>query len=69
MIEHGLDGDVVRRLTPLECARLQGFSDEWLVGVSDSVAYRMLGNSVAVVCSTWIGRRLARAADATLSGR
>ncbi|WP_052361947.1 DNA cytosine methyltransferase [Geminisphaera colitermitum] len=48
----------VRRLTPLECERLQGFPDGWTAGHSDSVRYRMLGNAVAVPCAEWIGRRI-----------
>jgi DNA (cytosine-5)-methyltransferase 1 len=48
----------VRRLTPRECERLQGFPDDWTAGFSDSVRYRMLGNAVAVPCAEWIGRRL-----------
>jgi DNA (cytosine-5)-methyltransferase 1 len=38
----------VRRLTPRECERLQGFPDDWTAGVADSHRYRMLGNAVAV---------------------
>lgn len=37
-----------RRLTPRECARLQGFPDEFIIPVSDTQAYRQFGNSVAV---------------------
>lgn len=39
---------LIRRLTPLECERLQGFPDSWtgLQGASDSARYRALGNSV-----------------------
>jgi DNA (cytosine-5)-methyltransferase 1 len=48
----------VRRLTPRECERLQGFPDGWTEGFSDSVRYRMLGNAVAQPCAQWIGRRL-----------
>jgi len=50
----------VRRLTPRECERLQGFPDDWtLVGdMKDSPRYRMLGNAVAVPCAGWIGRRI-----------
>lgn len=48
----------VRRLTPTECARLQGFPDDWLDGQSDAAKYRMLGNAVAVPVAEWIGRRL-----------
>ncbi len=50
----------VRRLTPLECLRLQGFPDDWFdgLGFSDSVKYRMCGNAVAVPCVEWIFKRL-----------
>jgi DNA (cytosine-5)-methyltransferase 1 len=37
-----------RRLTPRECARLQGFPDTFIIPVSDTAAYRQFGNSVAV---------------------
>lgn len=39
---------IVRRLTPLECCRLQGFPDDWCDGVpgSDSAQYRMWGNGM-----------------------
>ena len=42
----------VRRLTPLECERLQGFPDRWtdIPGASDTARYKALGNSVAVPC-------------------
>ena len=48
----------VRRLTPLECERLQGFPDGWTAGQSDAVRYRQLGNAVAVPVAEWIGRRI-----------
>lgn len=48
----------VRRLTPLECERLQGFPDGWTDGQSDSARYRQLGNAVAVPCVEWIVRRI-----------
>lgn len=51
----------VRRLTPVECERLQGFPDGWTEGQSDSARYRQLGNSVAVPCLEWVGRRLVAA--------
>jgi DNA (cytosine-5)-methyltransferase 1 len=38
----------VRRLTPTECERLQGFPDGWTIGVSDSQRYKTLGNAVTV---------------------
>jgi site-specific DNA-cytosine methylase len=50
----------VRRLTPTECERLQGFPDGWTAGFSDSVRYRMLGNAVAVPVAQWIAARLAK---------
>ena len=37
-----------RKLTPRECARLQGFPEEFVISVSDTQAYRQFGNSVAV---------------------
>jgi DNA (cytosine-5)-methyltransferase 1 len=54
-------GMAVRRLTPMECERLQGFPDGWTEGFPDSVRYRMLGNTVAVPCAEWIGRRIVNA--------
>jgi DNA (cytosine-5)-methyltransferase 1 len=42
------DGINPRRLTPRECARLQGFPDEFVIPVSDNQAYKQFGNSVAV---------------------
>jgi DNA (cytosine-5)-methyltransferase 1 len=50
----------VRRLTPLECERLQGFPDEWTEGFADSTRYRMLGNAVCVPVARWIGLRIVR---------
>lgn len=51
-----------RRLTPLECERLQGFPDYYtaLPDASDTARYKALGNSMAVPCMAWIGRRIAR---------
>lgn len=48
----------VRRLTPVECERLQGFHDNHTAGQSDSTRYRQLGNAVAVPVAEWIGRRI-----------
>lgn len=48
----------VRRLTPVECERLQGFPDGWTAGQSDSARYRQMGNAVAVPVAEWIVRRL-----------
>ena len=44
----------VRRLTPLECERLQGFPDGWTEGQSDSNRYKQMGNAVAVPVVEWI---------------
>lgn len=48
----------VRRLTPLECERLQGFPDGWTDGQSDSARYRQLGNAVAVPVVSWLAERI-----------
>lgn len=46
---HGVyDGINIRRLTPLECERLQGFPDNWTEGMSDTQRYKQLGNAVTV---------------------
>ena len=50
---------IVRRLTPLECERLQGFPDFWTEqgggrSISDTNRYQMLGNSIAVPCVAYI---------------
>lgn len=54
---------LIRRLTALECERLQGFPDGWtnLPGASDSARYRALGNSVAIPCVEFIMRGIAMA--------
>ena len=51
-------GNLIRRLTPLECERLQGFPDGWtdIPGVSDSARYKALGNSVAIPCVDFVMR-------------
>jgi DNA (cytosine-5)-methyltransferase 1 len=54
----------VRRLTPRECERLMGFSDDYTaISVDGRVAadgprYKALGNSMAVPCLSWLGRRI-----------
>lgn len=54
------EGIRVRRLTPLECERLQGFPDEYtnIPGASDTARYQSLGNSMAVPVMHWIGKRI-----------
>lgn len=62
--KHGIyDGYRIRKLTPLECFRLQSFPDEWYyklkeAGISDSQLYKMAGNAVTSVVAYEIGRRL-----------
>jgi DNA (cytosine-5)-methyltransferase 1 len=61
-------GMTVRRLTPRECERLQGFPDDWTLipwrkrdasDCPDGPRYKALGNSMAVNCMEWIGERIA----------
>ena len=54
------DNGDIRRLTPLECERLQGFPDNWTLvpKASDNARYRALGNSMAVPVMRWIGSRV-----------
>lgn len=51
---------IVRRLTPTECARLQGFPDWWDADVegSDSARYKMWGNGIALPCASDVLRRI-----------
>jgi DNA (cytosine-5)-methyltransferase 1 len=55
----------VRRLTPCECERLQGFPDDYTLvphrgkPAADGPRYKALGNSMAVPCMAWIGQRIA----------
>ena len=63
---------IVRRLTPVECERLQGFPDNWtrikwrkneLENCPDNPRYKAIGNSMAVPVMNWIGKRLKVAYD------
>lgn len=54
------DGINPRRLTPRECARLQGFPDEFVIPVSDNQAYRQFGNSVTVPLIQAVGKQLVK---------
>lgn len=55
----------VRRLTPRECERLQGFPDQYTLvpyrgkPAADGPRYKALGNSMAVPCMRWLGERIA----------
>lgn len=54
--------DRVRRLTPIECERLQGFPDNWTMvsdKTKDGPRYKAIGNSMAVPVMRWIGARIA----------
>ena len=59
----------VRRLTPRECERLQGFPDDWTrydvdgIEQADSHRYTQLGNAVNVAVSKWLGRRIVGVMD------
>lgn len=51
-------GDNIRKLTPRECARLQGFPETYKINCSDGQAYKQFGNSVAVSCVSAIIREI-----------
>lgn len=61
---HVFAASSVRRLTPRECERLQGFPDDFTLvphrgkPAADGPRYKALGNSMAVPCMAWIGRRI-----------
>jgi len=48
----------IRRLTPTECERLQGFPDGWTKGISDTQRYKCLGNAVTTNVITEIGKKI-----------
>ena len=54
---------LIRRLTPRECERLQGFPDDWtnLPGAADAPRYKALGNSVAIPCVEYLMHGMALA--------
>lgn len=55
---YALQQSVVRRLTPMECERLQGFPDGWTDNQADSNRYKQMGNAVAVPVVQWIINRM-----------
>jgi DNA (cytosine-5)-methyltransferase 1 len=68
----------VRRLTPVECERLQGFPDNYtrvpfkkktVAQCPDSHRYKALGNSMAVPCMKWIGERIQMVEDIDKRGK
>ena len=60
---------VLRRLTPTECARLQGFPDWWCDGAdgSDSAKYKMWGNGIALPCAADVLGRIAKELESSLT--
>lgn len=71
LMEEEMENYIVRRLTPLECERLQGFPDGWTnigdwtdsngklhKGESDSPRYKALGNSIALPFWEWMAKRM-----------
>jgi DNA (cytosine-5)-methyltransferase 1 len=60
--QHGVvNNSAVRRLTPIECERLQGFPDNYTnikINCPDGPRYKALGNSMAVPVMRWIGERI-----------
>jgi DNA (cytosine-5)-methyltransferase 1 len=54
------EGIPPRRLTPKECAALQGFPDKFLIPVSDNQAYRQFGNSVTVPLIQFVGSSIVK---------
>jgi DNA (cytosine-5)-methyltransferase 1 len=65
----------VRRLTPKECERLQGFPDGWTAityrgkPAADGPRYRAIGNSMAVTVMNWLGKRIQMVEDTPLPAK
>ena len=53
----------IRRMTPREWARLQGFPDKFIIPVSDAQAYKQFGNSVAVPAIAATGKKILKALE------
>ena len=53
----------IRRLTPMECERLQGFPDRWTEGISDTQRYKCLGNAISVPVAVEIFKKLKQSID------
>lgn len=58
------EGKNPRRLTPRECARLQGFPETFIIPVSDTQAYRQFGNSVVVPLMTNVAKLVVKKINA-----
>lgn len=68
LIEQG-KGKMPRKLTPRECARLQGFPEDFIIPVSDTRAYKQFGNSVAVPVIRAIAQRMMTEIDTLENNR
>lgn len=62
------EGKNPRRLTPRECARLQGYPEDFIIPVSDHQSYRQFGNSVVVPLMTEVARLIVKKLDQLESG-
>ena len=62
---HLINDFKIRRLTPTECERLQGFPDGWTEGISDTQRYKCLGNAVTTNVITEIGKKIKTLFDYT----
>lgn len=60
-----LQSMTVRRITPLECERLQGLPDGWTGGGSDTARYKALGNGMAQPCADFIISKVVEAFEKT----
>lgn len=58
-----------RRLTPRECARIQGFPDNFIIPVSDTQAYKQFGNSVVVPLIQAVGKNIMKALNFSYAAR
>jgi len=67
MQQHTLQNARIRRLTPTECCRLQGFPDNWVDGISDTAKYKALGNAVSVPVVQCIAERLTQESSKNFS--
>lgn len=56
---HAVSMGRIRRLTPLECERLQGLPDGYTEGGSDAARYKAIGNGMAQPCADFVLRRIA----------
>ncbi len=56
-----MDGYIARRLTPVECERLQGLPDNWTAYGSDSKRYKAIGNGMAQPCADYVMGQVVKA--------